>query len=115
MAELLVDTDVCIRHLAGQHRLPHRSGRLAYSVITRAELITGGEEYEAEVRRFLAGMEELAVERRVADRAGLLRRTIGLRLPEALIAATAQVHGIALETRNRSDFRRVPGLRLHRS
>ncbi len=114
MAELLVDTDVCIQHLAGSRRLPHRSGRLAYSVITRAELIAGGEEYDSEVRRFLAGMEELPVERRIADRAGLLRRTLRLRLPDALIAATAMVHGIALDTRNHRDFKRVPGLRLHR-
>lgn len=38
-----------------------------------------------------------------------------LRLPDALIAASALVHGIALATRNQRDLRRVPGLRLRRS
>ena len=117
MAELLVDTDVCIDHLAGRRRLPRRAGRMGYSVITRAELLAGaGAEDDSNVRRFLAGMEEIPVDRRVADRAGLLRREIpGLRMPDALIAATALVRSVALHTKNRRDFKRVPGLRLRSS
>ena len=110
MAELLVDTDVCIDHLEGAKRLPRR-GRLAYSVITRAELLAGGPDTEAAVRRLLAGMDELIVDRRVADRAGELRR-IGLRMPDALIAATGLVHQLTLVTRNTADFRKAPGLRV---
>jgi toxin FitB len=113
VAELLVDTDVCIDHLSGLKRLP-RAGRLGYSVITRAELLAGAtEEDEAYVRRLLAGMDELPVDRRVADRAGLLRRQPPrLRMPDALIAATALVHSLALHTNNTRDFKRVRGLRL---
>jgi toxin FitB len=109
VAELLVDTDVCIDHLEGSKRLP-RKGRLAYSVVTRAELLAGGDSYEPAVRRLLAGMDELVVDRRIADRAGLLRRG-GLRMPDALIAATALVHQLTLLTRNATDFRKAPGLR----
>ncbi len=113
MAQLLVDTDVCIDHLAGARRLPRQAGRLAYSVVTRAELLAGAEDEEPQVRRLLAGMEELPIDRRVADRAGLLRRqTPGLRLPDALIAATALVHSLALHTKNRRDFQRVAALRF---
>jgi hypothetical protein len=116
VAELLVDTDVCVDHLEGLRRLPQRPGRLAYSVITRAELLAGGVDREPQVRRLLAGMAELPVDRRVADRAGQLRRELpALRLPDALIAGTALVHGLALASRNQRDFRRVPGLRLSRS
>jgi hypothetical protein len=76
VAELLVDTDVCIDHLRGVKRLP-RASRLGYSVITRAELLAGAtSEDEANVRRLLAGMDELAVDRRVAEKAGLLRRQL---------------------------------------
>ena len=68
------------------------------------------------MRRLLAGMTEIAVDRRVADRAGILRReTSGLRLPDALIAASALEHGLALVTKNQRDFKRVPALRLHRA
>lgn len=114
MADVLVDTDVCIDHLAGLRRLRHTSPRrLAYSVITRAELLAGAGEHESDVRRFLAGMEEIVVDRRIADQAGLLRRADPhLKMPDALIAATALVHGVTLHTKNARDFRRVPGLRL---
>src|SRR5262245_1417218 len=69
IAELLVDTDVCIAHLAGERRLPRQRGRLSHSVITRAELLAGAAEHEASVRRLLAGMREIPVDRRIADRA----------------------------------------------
>lgn len=110
MADLLVDTDVCIDHLGGVNRLPRR-GRLAYSVITRAELLAGGPAHETAVRRLLAGMDELVVDRRVADRAGDLRR-VGLRMPDALIAATGLVHQLTLLTRNVADFKKASGLRV---
>lgn len=92
-------------------------GRLGYSVITRAELLAGATDHEeASVRRLLAGMDEIPVDRRVADRAGLLRRQIpSLRMPDALIAATALVHSVTLQTKNARDFKRVPGLRLRQS
>lgn len=114
MADLLVDTDVCIDHLVGVKRLPRSAGRLAYSVITRAELLAGSDaEDEANVRRLLAGMDEIPVDRRIAGRAGSLRRaTPRLRMPDALIAATAVVHSLTLYTKNTRDFRPVPGLRL---
>lgn len=110
VADLLVDTDVCIDHLESIKRLP-RSGRLAYSVVTRAELLACGIEFLPAARRLLAGMDELVVDRRVAEKAGELRR-IGLKMPDALIAATGLVHQLTLLTRNTADFRRVPGLRL---
>jgi len=113
VAGLLVDTDVCIDHLAGVRRLPRSPGRLAYSVITRAELLAEAADVEPSVRRLLAGMEELVVDRRIADRAGMLRRDVpGLRLPDALIAASALVHSVALHTKNTRDFAHVPDLRL---
>ena len=110
MADLLVDTDVCVDHLKAIKRLP-RSGRLAYSVITRAELLAGRTQNEFAVRRLLAGMDEVIIDRRVADRAGELRRR-GLKMPDALIAATGLVHHLTLLTNNKVDFRRVPGLRI---
>lgn len=117
MADLLVDTDVCIDHLAGHARLSGRRNRLGYSVITRAELRAEAKgAFEAEqIRRMLGAMTEYPVDRQVADEAGRIRAEAGIRLPDALIAATALVHGLTLDTRNLADFRRVPGLRLRRS
>ncbi|HXW35486.1 MAG TPA: type II toxin-antitoxin system VapC family toxin [Acidimicrobiales bacterium] len=112
MADLLVDTDVCVNHLIGARRLP-RSGRLAYSVITRAELLADPAADDPTIIRFLAAMDELPVDRRVADRAGRLRReTRSLKMPDALIAATALVHSLTLATNNVRDFRRIKELRV---
>ncbi|MFN2582239.1 MAG: PIN domain-containing protein [Candidatus Dormibacteria bacterium] len=112
MAELLVDTNRCVAHITGKRRLPERRGRLAYSVITRTELLAGDAAQEPNVRRLLAGMDEIGVDRRIADQAGLLRRELRIRTPDALIASTALVRGIALSTDNRDDFKRIPGLRI---
>jgi toxin FitB len=111
VADVLVDTDLFVDHLRGAHELRPGQHRLFYSVITRAELFAGTSATDV-VTRLLAAFRELPVDREVAERAGRIRRESGLRLPDALVAATAVVHGLALATRNRRDFDRVRGLRL---
>ncbi len=111
VADLLVDTDIFVDHLRGAHELRRSRHRLFYSVITRAELFAGSAGSDV-VIRLLSAFRELPVDRDVAERAGRIRRESGLRLPDALVAATAVVHGLALATRNRRDFDRVRGLRL---
>lgn len=41
-----------------------------------------------------------------------IRKTFSLKLHDAVIAATAWVHGLQLMTGNESDFKRVAGLNL---
>ncbi len=108
---MLVDTDVLVDHLRGARRFVP-DGRVCVSVVTRAELFAGRATNEARVRRLLSPFSELAVDGAVAERAGRITRDHGLRLPDALIAATALEHDLALITRNLRDFGRVPGLRL---
>ena len=50
--------------------------------------------------------------RDIAERAGRIRRETGVRLPDALIAATAIEERLLLATRNRRDLERVRGLRF---
>ncbi len=111
MADFLVDTDVFVDHLRGARRLEARKHRLHYSVVTRAELFAGNTATEV-VSILLAPFRELDVNRAIAERAGRLRRETGIRLPDALIAATAIEHKLSLFTRNRSDFERIRGLRI---
>jgi predicted nucleic acid-binding protein len=82
------------------------------SVVTRCELFAGSTADERGVSAVLAGMVEHAVDRTVAERAGRLRRRTGLRIADALIAATALEHGLTLVTRNTRDFAGVRGLRI---
>lgn len=111
MANVLVDTDLFIDHLRGAHELRAGKHHLAYSVVTRAELFAGTTATDA-VAQLLAPFREFAVDRAVAERAGRIRRDSHLRLPDALIAATALEHGLNLATRNHADFKPVTGLRL---
>ena len=111
VADLLVDTDVFIDHLRGAHHLTPGRHRVHYSVITRAELFAGSVATDL-LTTLLAPFRELPVDRAVAERAGRIRRESGVRLPDALIAATAIEHKLGLATRNRADFERVRGLRM---
>lgn len=111
MADVLVDTDVFVDHLRGAHRITPGRHRLHYSVITRAELFAGTTASDL-VSSLLAPFREVPVDRTVAERAGRIRRETGVRLPDALIAATAIEHGLGLATRNRSDFEPIRKLRL---
>lgn len=111
MSDLLVDTDVFIDHLRGAAELRVGTHRLHYSVVTRAELFAGNAASHG-VSTLLSAFRELLVDRAVAERAGRIRRESGVRLPDALIAATALEHRLGLVTRNRRDFEPIRGLRL---
>jgi predicted nucleic acid-binding protein len=112
VADLLVDTDIFVDHLRGARRFRPGDQVIHYSVVTRAELFAGRATEEDRVSQLLAPFREVGVTRAVAERAGWLRRVAGLRLADAVIAATALEHDLALVTRNHRDFRDVVGLVL---
>jgi predicted nucleic acid-binding protein len=108
MSRALLDTDVLIDHIRGRGTAPI-DGCVA-SVATRAELFAGSESEEPAVAALLGRLEELDVTVEIARRAGRIRRTTGLDVADALIAATALEHGMSVMTRNRRHFERVAGL-----
>jgi predicted nucleic acid-binding protein len=111
VAEFLVDTDVFIDHLRGAVALRPAKHRLHYSVITRAELFAGTAGTDS-AARLLAPFSEVPVDRAIAERAARIRRDFGLRLADAVIAASALERQLGLVTRNRRDFESVRGLRF---
>jgi predicted nucleic acid-binding protein len=111
VADLLIDTDVFVDHLRGAAALQPGRHRVHYSVITRAELYAGNSATDL-TAQLLAPFRELPVDRDVAERAGRVAREFGVRLPDALIAATALEHGLSLMTRNRKGFETIRGVRL---
>lgn len=111
MADLLVDTDIFIDHLRGAVAIKPARHRLHYSVITRAELFAGNTATDLSVQ-LLAPFKEIAVDRSIAERAGRVAREFGLRMPDAIVAATALERRLGLATRNVKHFDKVRGLRI---
>lgn len=111
VADILIDTDVFIDHLRGASELKPGRHRLHYSVVTRAELFAGNSGTDL-VSQLLAPFREIPVNRSVAERAGRVAREFQLRLPDAIIAATALEGRLALTTRNRKHFDNVRGVRI---
>jgi tRNA(fMet)-specific endonuclease VapC len=110
VADVLVDTDVLVDQLRGARRLP--PGGYRYSVVTRCELYAGRPKEEEPMRRLLATMREVLVDREIAETAGRLSRDLRIAPRDALIAATALQQGVALLTANWRHFESVPGLEL---
>lgn len=114
---ILVDTDVLIASLRGIEIAREwlrdtrtRTGRLAVSVVTNAEIVGGMCSPERrEVNRLLHSLRPLPVTDMIAHRAGELRRRYrrshgSIGLVDYLIAATAQVHGLEIATLNTKHF-----------
>lgn len=111
MNDVLLDTDVLIDHMRGRRQLEIGT-HMSVSVITRTELYAGEEREEPAVRALLKRMVELDVSPSIASRAGRIKREAGLKIADALIAATALEHQLPLMTRNLRHFERVAGLSL---
>ena len=86
-----------------------------YSSISRAELYSWRHADEAVIDRLLDQFEEVPVDRTVAEEAGRIRRETLIRLPDALIAASAITSKCPLFTRNVRHFKKVRRLRLRSS
>lgn len=112
MTRTLLDSDVLVDHLRGHRRIVAGRDDLHVSAISRAELFSGRRTEERRIRRLLEPMTDLPVDAAIAERAGRLRRDSGLRLPDALLAATALEHRLTLVTRNVRDFEGIRGLRI---
>jgi predicted nucleic acid-binding protein len=112
MADVLIDTDVFMNHLRGIGRLRPGRSRICYSVITRLELLASRGADEEVIRRLLAPFTEICLDREMAEAAGRIRREFGIRLRDALIAATALSRGASVLTLQLRHFDRVRGLRV---
>jgi hypothetical protein len=106
----LLDSAVLIDHLRGVvpatkwlERL--RPGEAVISVITRAEVLSGGTmEENAAAYDLCEQITCLPLTKDIADRAAELRRIRRWKLPDAFQAALAIDHGLKLATRNVKDF-----------
>lgn len=102
------DTNILVDYLngvAGAKTELAKFDERVISVVTWMEVMVGaapGE--EAPIRAFLSGFDVVPIDADVAEDALKLRRARRLRLPDAVIWATARTRGALLVTRNTKDF-----------
>lgn len=116
-SKVLFDTNILIDYLSGIAKARtefRRHHDRAISIITWMEVMAGTTpEEERQVRAFLTVLRCISITGDVADRAFVLRRETKLKLPDAIIKATAETEGRLLITRNSRDFaHRDPSVRI---
>lgn len=107
----LFDTNILVDYGNGVQDARDEMGRYEERVISRVvwiEFLVGARVAEVEARRRFIAEEFrlLEIDEAVSEEAVLVRRRSRLKLADALILATARVHGLLLVTRNDRDFSR---------
>jgi len=104
----LFDSNILIDYLLGNADADAELGRYparAISIITWVEVLAGARPHEVDaIRHFLKTFQRLSITDDIAERAVELRRLTKLKLPDAIILATAETVGFRLITRNTKDF-----------
>jgi hypothetical protein len=117
----LIDTNVWIDAIAGNLskkaflKFTVKAEWAGYSAITRLELfgfpkLTVNE--EAKINVILQAFDEVPVNSNIIDCAIEIRRKAKIKIPDAIIGATALVLESHLITRNVSDFKGIGGLKV---
>jgi hypothetical protein len=117
MVKALFDTNVLIDFLNAVPEAREEFGRYsekAISIITWMEVMIGAHaDVEARTRAFLDSFTVLELQNAIAERAVELRREHRMKLPDAIIWASADIHSMLLVTRNTKDFPDdTPGIRI---
>ena len=113
----LFDTNILVDYLNG---IPDARGEIAryeqplISLITWMEVLAGTTAAEeTKVRAFLGRFGCKGIDHAVAERAVVYRQERRIKLPDAIIAATAYTESALLVTRNTKDFpEHEPGVRI---
>lgn len=115
----LIDTNVVIDYL--DNRLPLQSSTLLerslfrISVITRIELLSwpGATPNQTTIlQSFVHSCFEYNLDDSIIEKAIDIRKSTRIKLPDAIIAATALANNLLLITRNTKDFEAIDHLRL---
>jgi len=112
----VLDTNILVDYLRG---IPQAKVELALyespsiSIISWMEVMAGTTpQTESTARAFLETFDLLQIDAKVAECAVRIRKSRRIKLPDAIIWATAEVHQALLVTRNTRDFSpSEPGVR----
>jgi predicted nucleic acid-binding protein len=117
MVRAVIDTNLLVDYLSGRAQAKTELALYqspAISLVSWIEIMAGTTpQTEAVARAFLKTFDLLQIDEKTAERAALIRRSKRIKLPDAIIWATAQVHQCLLVTRNSRDFDPSdPGVRV---
>ena len=120
--QYLIDTNILITYLNGEapqhvHEIIEKLIRTSFtvSVITKMELLgfrgySDGEFLTA--NNFLSHAKVLSLIPGIVEKTIFLLRNYSIKLPDAIIAATALCHCLILVTHNFADFEKISGIQL---
>ena len=113
----LFDTNILIDHLRGIKAAREELARYpdnAISLITWIEVMVGANETnQAATRAFLDSFTRIGIDLLIAERAVALRQIHRIKLPDAIVWASAEMNAMLLVTRNTKDFPPGdPGIRM---
>lgn len=112
----LFDTNILIDLFSGRRAametLESWPEQRAISLITWMEVMVGAKKYQQEHRTRIAlnAFIVIDISRDIADRSVELRQAYRIKLPDAIILASAQLHQRTLITRNTKDFAGISGV-----
>jgi predicted nucleic acid-binding protein len=117
MVKAVIDTNILVDYLRGIALAATELALYqspAISVISWMEVMAGTTgQTESAARAFLQSFDLLQIDARVAEQAVILRKARRIKLPDAVIWATAQVNQCLLVSRNTRDFdQNDPGVRV---
>jgi predicted nucleic acid-binding protein len=108
MVRALLDSNILIDDLLGINDARLEIARYedaAISIVTWIELLVGATPANIDaVRAYLESFGLVAVDRDIAEEAAALRRAHRMKLPDAIVWASARTQGRLLVSRNTKDF-----------
>jgi predicted nucleic acid-binding protein len=108
MVKALFDTCILIDYLRGIDAAKaeiERQQAPSISIITWMEVMVGATpDTETQLRNFLNRFELIEIDAGIAEQAVQIRKQRKLKLPDAIIQASAEVGRLLLVTRNTKDF-----------
>jgi predicted nucleic acid-binding protein len=114
----IIDSDVLIDYLQGLEKAKRELDRYAkreISIISWMEVMTGADtpDEDRDCREFLSTFTIHPLSAEIASEAVEIRKEFRIRLPDAIVWATARIGGCLLVTRNARDFSpKEPGVRI---
>jgi predicted nucleic acid-binding protein len=104
----IFDTNILIDYLNGKQLAKEALDKYqpnAMSIISYLEVMVGTtKDNKAIIKEFLDSFEILNIRTNIADEVIAIRNNLKIKLPDAIILATAKTHNAKLITRNTKDF-----------